>query len=244
MSLKRNSGVVVWTWAAGVFLFMGGALGCTAYPTLKDMPLDCSADSGYELQTIDNYEMVGAANLWDSGDTTTANVSVAVESLTDGTRCGSTAALVIRSVHNNDWGSLFGFNNFGPRDESAYEGLSFWARAPGNTTKGFTMLLDDPNTASSTAVTSNCKLYQTADGGTGGPTMTVYDPSTGMAISGSTTAAPPPDACGNSYSVVAVLTTDWRFYTFPFATFLQTAMPNRVPNSSLSQTGGLTERGY
>jgi hypothetical protein len=233
MNFKRTSGVL--------FLLIAGGAGCNAYPTLKNLPLDCSVEGAYDFQSppVDNFETVGVAGLWTSGDTATPDLSVDVEAITDGSRCGSTAALVIRSRHNNDWGSLFGFNNFGGptgRDESMYEGMSFWARAPGNTTKGFTILMDDPNTASSSTITSYCMLYST-DGGTSGPTTTIYDPSTGMAISGTTTAAPPPDACGNSYSTTVTVTADWRLYTIPFGSFQQGPMPNRVPNTALTVTG-------
>jgi hypothetical protein len=226
-----------------VLVVLAGAGGCTAYPTEKNLPLDCSVEDAYDFQSIDNFETVGTANLWTAGDTTNADVSVSVQALTDGPRCGSTAALEILSAHNNDWGSLFGFNNFGPRDESAWEGLSFWARAPGNTTKGFTVLLDDPNTATSTSVTSNCTQYATADGGSSSPTMTIYDPSTGMAISGATTSAPPPNACGNSYQTVVTVTTSWQLYTIPWGKFQQTAMPNRVPNADLTDKGPVAGTG-
>jgi len=36
---------------AGVlFLTLGGGVGCTAYSTMKNVPLDCTADSGYDIQ--------------------------------------------------------------------------------------------------------------------------------------------------------------------------------------------------
>ena len=56
-----------------------------------------------------------------------------------------TRSLVITSANNNEWGSLFGFNGFGPKDASAYEGMAFWARAPLGSNTGFTILLDDLN---------------------------------------------------------------------------------------------------
>ena len=63
-----------------------------------------------------------------------------------------------------------------------------------------------------------------------------------MLISGATITAPPPDACGNSYSTVLPVTTDWQLYTIPFSQFHQTAMPNRVPNAALTRRERRPER--
>ena len=233
----------------GVFLLgIGVAAGCQPYATLVDVPVDCSVEDGYEFQTpMELFEMVGAAGWWTQGDdlATAGGVTATVDPIAEGARCGSHAALVLRSSHANDWGTLFGFNNFGPRDESAYEGMSFWARAPGNTTKGFTILLDDPNTATVTTG-GHCKDYS-ADGGVDGGnsgqmTGTIVDQN-GNVISGTSTAQPLPDQCGNSYSKVLTVTTGWRFYTLPFTQFTQGPTPNRVPNEVLTETGTVAGTG-
>jgi len=231
-------------------------LGCTAYPTLKpNAPIDCTADSGYDFQIIDNFETLGEMPFYPSGDMTSSGPATpAAATIPGGPRCNSSVALEVQSFQHNDWGSLFGFNNFGPRDASAYEGLSFWARAPLNTTGSFTILLDDPNTNNGLTTVCSvdagmpatpadagpiemCKNYCVPDAGPGGPTTTYLDPMTGMAVGGSTSAAPPPDSCGNSYMVVQVVTADWRFYTIPFSKFQQGYMPSRVPNPVLTVTG-------
>jgi hypothetical protein len=216
-------------------LVLGGASACTPYSTFKNLPLDCDVESRYELQSIDTFEMLGATPGWTAADGSGGAVMTGgVETIPDGARCGSSTALVIRGVGNNDWGSLFGFNNFGPRDASAYEGLAFWARAPGSSNKSLTVLFDDPNTAvPPTTTDANCKDYG-IDGGTGTGTV---DPGSGMVIPGSVTDAPEPDQCGNSYGVIRVVTMDWRFYTVPFALFQQGHTPNRVPNEALMETG-------
>ena len=268
MKLKRSSEVQS-SRAAGLLVcaglvagMWGGALGCTSYSTLKAPVIDCTSDSAYSFLTVDTYDMAGASTSWYSAadNTTTELPTVGVENMPDGPRCNSSAALVLRSTHHNDWGSLFGLAGFGPRDASAYDGVAFWARAPGNRTKGFTVLLDDLNTnnlltpptcgvdAGTTAgpvdsgMGEMCKNYCTFDGGTGSPQQTV-DPMTGMVIGGATTAAPPPDACGNDYSAVQVVSSDWRFYTIPFEKFQQAYMPNRVPNASLKITGSVVGNG-
>ena len=222
---------------------LGGAAGCSAYSTFKQLPLDCDVESAYDLQVVNSFETVGAGAFWMAADTADAGmvrspapftyVASAVEPISDGPRCGSTAALVIRSERNNDWGSLFGIDIGSPRDASAFDGLSFWARAPGNTTKAFTILLNDPNTAASprSRHDARCKDY-----GVDGGTAPVLD-GTGMVIPGTVTEAPEPDQCGNSYSVVQVVTNDWRFYTIPFSAFQQGPTPNRVPNAALMDVG-------
>jgi hypothetical protein len=257
MKLERRSesqssrGARLLVCAGGV---LSCVLGCTAYPTLKpNVAIDCTADSAYDLQVVNNFELGGdMMPFYTSGDMTSAPPTEDVEMLPDGPRCNSNAASVFRSVQHNDWGSLFGYNNFGPRDASAYEGVSFWARAPRGTTSSFTILLDDPNTNNGMSTTcsvgpatptddagaaQSCRNYCTVDAGMGAPVTTYLDPMTGMAVGGSTSAAPPADACGNGYMAVQVVTEDWRFYTIPFSKFQQGYMPNRVPNSLLTVTG-------
>ena len=241
---------------------LAGAIGCTTYPTLKAaVPLDCSVEDPYEFQLpmIDNFETVTIPGMapdgWFVSGDSLGIPTVDVEALADGTRCGSTAALVFKSQAghtNNDWGSIVGkysFGTAGVHDESMYEGLSFWARAPGNTSKSFTILLGDANTscggtpspdggACSEPPGAYCRTYST-DGGNALPQGTYIDPMTGMAISGTTMQAPPPDACGNAYFVVATVTPGWQLYTVPFGKFQQGSMPNRVPNDVFTMVGSV-----
>jgi hypothetical protein len=245
---------------AGVLLLgLGGSVGCDTYPTNKSLPLNCSVADDYDFDLLADFED-GDKHFWGpSGDTLCnpaapdagvaggkdASLSMAVEPINDSDagRCGSTKSLVIRSAGCNDWGSLAGFNSLGspPKDESAREGVSFWARAPGNTSKSFSLLLDDINTATEDPSTvdisirapSNCLG---ADGGTGQQTATIRDTS-GNVISGNSTGQPLPFQCGNSYHAGVVVTSDWQFYTIPWHAFTQDAKPNRVPNALLTETG-------
>jgi hypothetical protein len=227
-----------------LLLVLAGAAGCDPYPTLKNDPVDCTADDGYEFLTVSNFETVGDGAFWGSGDSTPDKVvgddadgNAIVRSIPDGPRCDSNAAVVLRAAHNNDWGCLFGSNSVGaPRDASAYDGLSFWARAPGNTTKGFIVLMDDPNTTVPDAsLPHNCTNLGSI---TGGP-QTINVTIDGQSVQASSGATRPtyPEECGNSYSAVMLVTSDWAFYTIPFARFQQTALPNRVPNAVLTQVG-------
>jgi len=241
---------------SGVFLALalGAGGGCTAYSTQKNLPLDCNVTNAYQLRIVDKLNeltlppQAPTQPFWTTADHSvdaggTGSMYDAIAPITDGSLCGTTAALEFTGAHNDDWGSLSGYSTWGTLDASAYEGLAFWARSPGNTSKSFTMLFGDPNTYSAGAVDAppmapyNCKNYPSADGGvsSSGP---IVDPGTGQVLSsGSLTAPSPPDACNNYYQAVLTVTNDWQFYTIPFAQFQQTAEPNRVPNADLATVG-------
>jgi hypothetical protein len=217
---------------------------------MKNTPLDCTAaESGYTFNyltqsTDTSDDPAGGANWWGAGDYSPdggiARADPLIETMPDGDRCGSKTADVLSTSHHNDWGSLFGFSNFAgpPKGDTSWEGIAFWARAPGDTTKGFTLLLDDPNTSNSATAPGYCVNY----GGSNTPgqdtTPTAYGPDgTPISTSGSATFSPYPEACGNSYSVVMSVTGEWAFYTIPFSRFQQDAKPNRVPNERLTIVG-------
>jgi hypothetical protein len=261
MSLKPTLAVrlprAVGAAAAGMLLLgLGGVLVCSPYSTLKDVPIDCTSDDDYDFQymksgnttdTPADDQVSSNGNWWGSGDTPpcdggSSRALSTIENIPDGGRCGSNTADVLHSSHYNDWGSLFGYNSFNATGAENYEGISFWARAPGNSTKGFTILLDDDNTVALEGNNYNCKPLD-ADAGIqmqGGGSI---DPSTGTIISGSTSAAPLPDQCGNDYSVAMLVTDEWRFYTIPFGEFQQANKPNRVPNAALTNVGNVAGTG-
>jgi len=215
---------------------LGSLAACNEYATYRDLPTNCSAGDGYEFDLLNAFEKASDANFWIAGDPfcgetdggIVQSIGLKVETMSDGPRCNSKMGLVFRSANCNDWGALAGYNNFGPQDRHLWEGLSFWARSPGNTGKAFTIVMDDANTAASAS--SNCKVY---DAGAGGQTTTFIDPATGQPMSGGLVSAAMPDQCGNSYNAIISITGDWRFYTVPFSAFTQTAQPNRVPNAVL-----------
>ena len=229
--------------AGALVLALGGTLGCTAYATLKNAPVDCTVENAYEFKLIDAFDTPLSMPMWTSSDCTAGSSMTDLEAaLPDGARCGSTTAEQIQASHNNDWGSLTGYNNFGPRDASAYEGISFWARTRGNSTNSFAVLLDDPNTGTDSAVSpplGNCTVNPAPDAGAcaAAPTTTIIDSMGNILSSGTLTAPPLPGECGNSYSFVVSVTGDWQLYTIPFGRFQQGALPNRVPNPELTATG-------
>ncbi len=227
-------------------LSVAAAAGCSAYPTYKNAPTDCTIEDAYDVNLLDATEFSMA---WTSKDgSPNAAMTADVETIPEGPFCGSTTALVARGGGNNDWGSLFGFYGFGKHDESTQEGLSFWARAPGNTGKGFTILMDDSNSydpnASCALVDGGvpvsvqpqpgsgiaCTTYCQLDGGTFA-SGTVVDTATGAVLSSGTLQAPKQaNQCGNDYQTVWKVSSDWAFYTIPFSMFQQQPQPDRVPN--------------
>ena len=240
-----------------VALGLSGALGCTAYPTYKPVPTGCTAmdastsiAAAYEFKTIDNFEGETMSPFYTSGDATPgAAVTLSLGTPPDGAPCGSATGLEIQSYGFTDWGSLIGFSNFGPRDASAYEGISFWSHPATNSNKALTLQLDDPNTYNSnttmsdgglilpTPPTADCTKYPTSDVGASGTGLST-DPATGMVLSSGTATAPlPPNGCGNDYQAVILLESGWQLVTIPFGTFQQLATPNRVPNAALMTTG-------
>jgi hypothetical protein len=218
---------------------LGGALGCTPYSTLKNPSpaVDCSVESAYTFLYIDTFENEMTPNFFHTADhpDAGAEMSVAIAAPPDGPRCGSTAAMQIQAANDDDWGSLIGYNNFGPRNASGYQGVAFWGRVYGNSNRTFTLLLDDPNTYNPNQMpdppTFNCMTVPTPDGGVTGMSGVITDPATGMVVSsGTTTAEPPANGCGNSFQTVIEVTNAWQLYTIPWSAFKQLAEPNRVPN--------------
>lgn len=215
--------------------------GCAPYATRKVVPVDCTAQDGYVFDSIQSYFSM---YVFTSNDTTPGSVMTAtVNPIPDGALCGDTSALEAVAQHNNDWGSLFGFYSFPVKHEAAMEGLSFWARAPGNTGKAFTLLMDDSNTHDPDVACGGvdaglvlppppdsgiaCTTYCTPDAGASAAPPT-YGPDGQPLSSGTLTAPMAVNACGNDYWVVVEVTSDWRFYTIPFALFSQQKQPNMV----------------
>ena len=255
LSLPRPARAVMVA-LAFVLLAFGGPLGCTAYATYKPVPTGCTAmdastsvAAAFEFKSIDSFEGETNAPFYSSGDNTPgALVTLTLGPPPDGAPCGSATGLEMQSSGFTDWGSLLGYSNFGPRDGSAYEGISFWSHPATNSNKALTLQLDDPNTYNNnTAVsdggiilptppTADCTTYPSPDGGAMGSGI-ITDQNGMVLSSGILTAPKPPNGCGNDYQAAVLLGSGWQLVTIPFGTFQQLETPNRVPNDVLTMTG-------
>ena len=171
-------------------LAAAGALivGCSA-DTRPPVELDCSVEDGLEFKEDPAlFDFEGAALEWFGfGDCTPGallNNCIGSEAglgtipAANGPlhvpvdRCDSTQALRLRSTGHQDWGSGFGeFATAGDptgANGEEYEGISFWARSPGNTTKQFQFMLEDVNTSASGGVCNQCDNHGDC-AGTGTP---------------------------------------------------------------------------
>lgn len=176
----------------------------------------------------------------------------------DGGRCGSLRSLLLQSSGYHDYGSGFIDYNPGgdqvlcstltpvpdaavgnpnetcPINAAGYEGIAFWARSPGASTKTVTLELTDThsynpslNDAGLPSALTDC-TPSVIDAGSNG--VNVYTSTApGNVATGSTVASaqPPPNSCGNYFQYWLITSADWQFYQIPFSAFHQTASPNR-----------------
>jgi hypothetical protein len=235
---------------------------CVTSEPRAPQSLDCDAGAPYAISVYESYEPDDPSNLapwYAAADftpgatiTTSPNGSTLPATPIEGDgRCGSHSALLLESHGHHDWGSTFGDYRIGtystpaPLDVSGYEGVAFWARDPGYTsrydgptTKSIALNLVDvhgtPNIATGYMVTydgSACTNY-IADGGAA-PNVPVST-ATGSTPTGSMPVSPivyPADACNNAlFTLPIVLTDEWQLYTIPFGAFKENALPNREPH--------------
>lgn len=162
----------------------------------------------------------------------------------EGGRCAaSQQALVLTMSGRNDWGGAMG--NYEvvdePLDAEAFEGFSFWARAPFD--KSLTVVLEDNTSAarltedppdSGTFINNGeCDVTNLDAAVIIGPDGAVTTPE-GRRDGGANLAAydsgvAGPNDCGNSFTRPLVLSARWEFYTLPFSSFAQVQQPNLSP---------------
>jgi hypothetical protein len=194
----------------------------------------------------------------DNGDAGDAAIDPTVDILVDGGsipwtrsipggRCGSTAALVLTSSGFHDYGSGYRDYNLGdlvsqtgflngqmgllPYDASKYQGIAFWARSPGATTKAVTLQLTDGSSTDNVSDLTAC-TYEMGfdDAGMATTTVTTTSPNgTTMTSTGVSLPPLPPGICGNNFSYVFEFTDEWQLYKIPFSAFFQAQTPNRAP---------------
>jgi hypothetical protein len=166
---------------------------------------------------------------FESGDDTPGRVRTIQQVAIPEGRCGSAAALVLTALGHTDWGALFGDYGTAGVDASGYEGVSFWARAPGfGRSRGFLLTIHDRNTDAGGNVCMEANEESVERGG-----YTYNEAGMIVPIGGE---LPSPGDCGNGFQRVVQAYPDWHLHTLPFASFQQTANPNRSP-TGIDRTG-------
>jgi hypothetical protein len=217
---------VVVTMTSGVrraLLAAGLALGCSSSLDPRELEVDCSQGDGYEFNVLQAMEGM-TASWFGFGDMTPgATQAIALQEIPEG-RCDSTTALVLTSRGYTDWGAGFGEYQtaMAPVDASGFEGVSFWARAPGyGTSTGFLLTLSDRNTDAGGMMCVEPEPTDVLDG-----SYSYNEAGMVVPVGGE---LPSPEDCGNGFMRVVNVTRDWRLYRLPFESFQQEALPNREP---------------
>jgi hypothetical protein len=193
----------------------------------------------------------GVGGTTSGGSTGTGFLSVAIEPIEDGGRCGSMNAMVLRSAGHTDWGSLFGdwklasapgtafCDTCGPWDGTGYEGIAIWARSSATTDKTVSVLLDTWQTSASGTTDVDPTLVCKVDCSAGTGTRSIDE-------AGNVTSqayVSPPGTCGNGFQRTLTVTAQWQLYFLPFNSFYQELKPNLAPGGvDPSHINGLTLR--
>ena len=171
-------------------------------------------------------------------------------------RCGSTGAMELLAYGDNYWGSGFGdwAHNSASTEANAtgYQGISFWARSPGNTDKTFLLRVNDNRTFVTQRPVPDGGVLPAAtagdqdldgDGFLGpgdiaagtdcrlAPAQTLGDPACyygGVQAPDAVTRVPEPDECGNPFHTYVPTTEDWQFFLLPWSQLVQWPCPNRL----------------
>jgi hypothetical protein len=247
MAMSRTIHAVVWC----LLLVMPACEDSNRRPVAAS--IDCSVTDGYELLTIFHFEG-GESGFYLYSDHTPGGVpnpdagsNVALAKL-DPPHCGSTGALELVAYGNNYWGAGFGDwqHNSSPADGTGYEGISFWARSPGNTDKTFLLNVHDKRTLKTNRtppVATSSDQDLDGDGllGPGDiasgtecrlpPPQSMGDPSCyygGTQPPSAVTRVPEPDECGNAFHTYVTTTADWQYFLIPWERLVQWPCPNRL----------------
>jgi hypothetical protein len=244
MMMRRTTSALCF----GLLLF---ACGCSAVSPRPKKALDCSVKDAYDFSNIFNFAN-GTSNWYQFADSTPggvpdvadagSNVLVAnVEAPGDCGDPGDLGALELKAYGHNFYGTGFGDyqhnNSSSHAIGTGYDGISFWARSPGDTDKTFMLYVDDGRT-----------IVLTPDATDGGPTL-----GPGDTVPGSYCQLPPPQSlgtpacyyggalppamatrvpqaseCGNQFHTYVTTTADWQLYLIPWTELVQWPCPNRL----------------
>ena len=174
-------------------------------------------------------------------------------------RCGSPRALELEAYGNNYWGA--GFADWqhnaksGEASGDGYQGISFWARSPGNTDKTFLLRVDDDRTYKTDKPPPDGGTLPAAIPGDAGdidrdndgllgpgdiaagtncqlpPAQKIGDPACyygGVQAPDAVTRVPQPGECGNPFHTYVTTTEDWQLYLLPWSRLVQWPCPNRL----------------
>lgn len=222
--------------------------------------VDCTVTDAYEFSPTPFALFEGGSSNWylytdgtpggvpnpDAG----SNVPV-----TQLNRCGSTGALELQAYGNNYWGA--GFADWqhnaksGEASGDGYQGISFWARSPGNTDKTFLLRVDDNRTFKTDTTVPDGGVLSISPGdqdldGDGSlgpgdiaagtncqlpPAQSIGDPACyygGVQAPDAVTRVPQPGECGNPFHTYVTTTEDWQLYLLPWSRLVQWPCPNRL----------------
>ena len=249
------------------YLVCSGALlaaGCATNPrAATTSSVDCAQADSYEFRNISDFTG-GQSGWYQYADLTPGGIpdprvtsNVSIVSLDPPGRCGDTGGMIeLKASGHNFYGVGFGdyiHNDPGSRANGAgYEGISFWARSPGNTDKTFLLSVDDgqtfvlrPAAADGGGLPAAMPGDQDLNGdgliGPGDislgsrcrlpPTETVVRVACYSSASlppASMTRVPEPDECGNQFHAYVTTTDEWQLFLLPWAELVQWPCPNRL----------------
>jgi hypothetical protein len=236
------------------------AASCTTKPRAVVTGDYCAEADAYEFRNISDFGS-GASGWFLYADNTPGGVpdttmgsNVQITQVDAPGRCGDTGMVELKAYGHNFYGTGYGDYAHNPSssraDGTGYDGISFWAKSPGNTDKTFQFTVDDGRTI---------KLPDSVDGGLPavnpgdqdldhdgfiGPgdifsgTECRVPPSTKLASPacyaggaqppGTTSRVPEPDECGNQFHTWVTVTDEWHLYRIPWDQLVQWPCPNRL----------------
>lgn len=235
--------------AEEVWFSGGDPTGSTTTPAVPPAAPECGKGGTGGTGGTDGTS--GTAGTSSGGATSNATLSVTVEPIPDGGRCGSLNALVMRSAGHTDWGSLFGdwklasapgtafCDTCGPWNGTGYEGIAIWARSTTTSDKAVSILLDTWQTSAAGTTGVDPALVCKVDCNAGSGTRSRDDAGNVT----SQTYVSPAGSCGNSFQRALTVTAQWKLYFLPFNSFFQELKPNLAPDGlDPSHINGLTVR--
>ncbi|HET6150825.1 MAG TPA: hypothetical protein VFH68_25030 [Polyangia bacterium] len=242
------------------------AAGCATKPRAATSTVDCAQGDAYEFLSPAIFDFTAAEPGWfqyadatpgGSPDLTKVASNIRSVVLDPPGRCGDTNILKLQASGHNFYGTGFGdyfHNSEGTRAHGpGYDGISFWARSPGNTDKTFLLSVDDgqtivlrPPAPDGGGLPDPMTGDQDLDGdGFIGPGDIVFGtrcrlpaPQTLVRVAcynsaaqppASATRVPEPDECGNQFHAYVTTTDEWQLFLLPWDQLVQWPCPNRLP---------------